>query len=152
MVKITYQQSDKLPEDDIRINIVSKSRTIQVERLIDYLAKFTKSKETNIPIKTDDQFLIIKPGDLLMVEVNQRELTFYTINRVITTTGKLKDIQDRLNDPKFIQVSRYAIINMDYLQSVENGFSGTMIAKLTHNVKTSISRKYVPVIKEYLGL
>lgn len=151
-MKVTYQQNGELPEDDIRVNIVSKTRTIQVERLINYLAKFTKSKETNIPVKTDDQFLIIKPADLLMVEVNQRELTFYTVSRVITTTGKLKDIQDRLNDPKFIQVSRYAIINMDYLQSVENGFSGTMVAKLSHHVKTSISRKYVPVIKEYLGL
>ncbi|MBB1095603.1 LytTR family transcriptional regulator [Limosilactobacillus agrestis] len=151
-MKITYQQNDELPEDDIRVNIVSKSRTIQVERLLNYLTKFTKSTETNIPVKTDDQFLIIKPADLLMVEVNQRELTFYTVNRVITTTGKLKDIQDRLNDPKFIQVSRHAIINIDYLQSVENGFSGTMVAKLSYHVKTSISRKYVPVIKENLGL
>ncbi len=119
---------------------------------MDYLAEFRQGPVPTIPIKTADQFLIIKTVDLLMVEVNQRELTFYTKGRAIKTTGRLKEIQEHLTDPKFIQVSRYAIINMDYLQSVENGFSGTMIARLGPNIKTSISRRYVPVIKEYLGL
>ncbi|MGM9892645.1 LytTR family DNA-binding domain-containing protein [Limosilactobacillus sp.] len=151
-MKVTYQQNNKLPADEIRISITSRSRTPQVEHLINYLTNFAQSKETTIPIKSDDQVLIVKTANLLMVEVNQHELTFYTIDRTITTTGKLKDIQERLNDPKFIQVSRHAIINMDYLQSIENGFSGTMIAKLSHNIKTSISRRFVPIIKEYLGL
>lgn len=151
-MKVTYQQNNKLPADEIRITIASRSRTPQVEHLINYLTNFAQSKETNIPIKSDDQVLIVKTANLLMVEVTQHELTFYTIDRTITTTGKLKDILERLNDPKFIQVSRHAIINMDYLQSIENGFSGTMIAKLSHNVKTSISRRFVPIIKEYLGL
>lgn len=151
-MKITYQQNDELPGDEIQVNIASRTRTTRVDQLMNYLARFAKSKEQTIPVKAADQFLIIKTADLIMVEVNRRELTFYTVNRVATTTGSLKDVQERLNDPKFIQVSRYAIINMDYLQSVENGFSGTMVAKLDHQVKTSISRKFVPMIKEYLGL
>ena len=151
-MKITYQQSNRVKDDDIEVRVLSKSRTTRVNRLMDYLAEFRQGPVPTIPIKTADQFLIIKTVDLLMVEVNQRELTFYTKGRAIKTTGRLKEIQERLTDPKFIQVSRYAIINMDYLQSVENGFSGTMIARLGPNIKTSISRRYVPAIKEYLGL
>ena len=43
---------------------------------MDYLAEFRQGPVPTIPIKTADQFLIIKTVDLLMVEVNQRELTF----------------------------------------------------------------------------
>lgn len=151
-MEVIYQQSNEIPDDEIEVKVISKVRTAKVNRLMTYVSKFSQGQVPTIPIKTDDQFVIIKTVDLLMVEVNQRELTFYTKDQVITTTGRLKEVQERLTDPKFIQVSRYAIINMDYLESVENGFSGTMVAKLAHNVKTSVSRKYVPVIKEYLGL
>lgn len=151
-MKVTYQQSNKVPDDEIEVRVTSNSKTPRVNQLLDYLTRFNQGQTATIPIKADDQFVIIKTADLLMVEVNQRELTFHTKDQVITTTGRLKDIQVRLTATQFVQVSRYAIINMDYLQSVENSFSGTMIAKLAPGVKTTISRKYVPVIKEYLGL
>lgn len=152
MVKVTYQQSNKVPDDEIEVRVTSNSKTPRVNQLLDYLTRFNQGQTATIPIKADDQFVIIKTADLLMVEVNQRELTFHTKDQVITTTGRLKDVQVRLTATQFVQVSRYAIVNMDYLQSVENSFSGTMIAKLAPGVKTTISRKYVPVIKEYLGL
>ena len=75
-MKITYQQSNRVKDDDIEVRVLSKSRTTRVNRLMDYLAEFRQGPVPTIPIKTADQFLIIKTVDLLMVEVNQRELTF----------------------------------------------------------------------------
>nr|WP_259407322.1 LytTR family DNA-binding domain-containing protein [Limosilactobacillus rudii] len=96
--------------------------------------------------------MIIKSTELIMVEVNQNELSFFTETQLIKSVGKLKDIRLRLNLPNFIQISRFAIINMNYLQSIESGFSGTLVARLKGNVKTTVSRRYVPIIKQYLNL
>ncbi|WGN90320.1 LytTR family DNA-binding domain-containing protein [Ligilactobacillus faecis] len=87
-----------------------------------------------------------------MLEVEGKELTFYTLTQKFTVKGSLKQIKERLPEPNFIQVSRYSLINIEYLLAIENSFSGTMVAKLTNDLKTSVSRKYVPAIKEYLGL
>lgn len=149
-MKIEYQQAEDL-SDDIVIKVLSTEKTAKVDRLLQYLTHFDQAAST-IPVKAADQLIIIKPADLIMVEVNQNELTFHTTQRLVKAGGHLKDVQSRLTAANFIQVSRYAIINMDYLQSMENGFSGTMLAKLQGGVKTSVSRKFVPLIKDYLGL
>lgn len=150
-MKIRFQRAEIAP-DDIEVVVKSSKKTAQVARLMDYLANFEGKLSANIPVKANDRFMIIKPADLIMVEVNQNELSFYTANQVIKSGGKLKSIRSRLGSANFIQVSRFAIINMDYLQSIENGFSGTMVAKLSADVKTTISRRYVSTIKQYLGL
>lgn len=151
-MKIDYQQTPAMAPGEIEIQVRSREKTYQVNRLLHYLENFTGDHPTNIPIKGDDKIIVIKLTELLMVEVTGNELTIYTTNQLLHTAGHLKDIQARLVAPQFIQVSRHAVINMEYLQTVENSFSGTMVAHLANGVKTVISRKFVPVIKDYLGL
>lgn len=150
-MEIKFEPTD-LTSDEIEVIIKSRSRSHRVEKLLNYLRKFEKKQSDNIPIKADDRVLIVKAAELMMVEVNQNELSFFTETQLIRSVGKLKDVRLRLNLPNFIQVSRFAIININYLQSIESGFSGTLVAKLKGNVKTTISRRYVPIIKQYLGL
>lgn len=151
-MKIDYQQEPNIAPGEIEIQVRSREKTHQVNRLLHYLTNFATDQPANIPIKSDDKIVVIKPTDLLMVEVTGNELTVYTTKQLLHAAGHLKDIQARLVAPQFIQVSRHAVINMEYLQTVENSFSGTMVARLENGVKTVISRKFVPVIKDYLGL
>lgn len=150
-MKVKFQKADLGP-DEITVVVESATKTARVDRLLSYLKSFEGQSTTNIPVKTPDRFMIIKTADLVMVEVNQNELSFYTSDQVVKSVGKLKDVRTRLSAPNFIQVSRFAIINMDYLQAIENGFSGTLVAKLELGVRTTVSRRYVSVIKQYLGL
>lgn len=150
-MEIKFEPTD-LASDEIEVIIKSRSHSARVEKLLNYLQRFDKKQSENIPIKAEDRVLIIKNTELIMVEVNQNELSFFTEAQVIKSTGKLKNIRSRLNSSNFIQVSRFAIINMNYLQSIESGFSGTLVAKLKGSVKTTVSRRYVPIIKQYLGL
>ena len=150
-MKVRFQQAD-LELEELTVIVESSAKTARVDRLLNYLKAFESNPAEKLPIKTPDRFMIIKTADLVMVEVNQNELSFYTTAQVIKSVGKLKDVHTRLTAPNFIQVSRFAIINMDYLQAIENGFSGTLVARLETGVRTTVSRRYVPVIKQYLGL
>ena len=116
-MEIKFEPTD-LTSDEIEVIIKSRSRSHRVENLLNYLRKFEKKQSDNIPIKADDRVLIVKAAELMMVEVNQNELSFFTETQLIRSGGKLKDIRLRLNLPNFIQVSRFAIINMNYLQSI----------------------------------
>lgn len=52
----------------------------------------------------------------------------------------------------FVQVSKYGIINLNYLESLEVGFTGNMVAKLAFKQKTDVSRRYLPELEKKLGL
>ena len=53
---------------------------------------------------------------------------------------------------KFLQISRHAVMNIDHLESLSDSFSGNMMAKMTGGVKSSVSRKYVKSLMDYLGV
>ncbi len=60
-------------------------------------------------------------------------------------------IVSRINRQNFVQISKHAIINIDHLLSLSDSFSGNMTARLTNNIKSSVSRKYAPLlILDYL--
>lgn len=52
----------------------------------------------------------------------------------------------------FVQVLKHGIINLNYLESLEAGFTGNMIAKLACKQKTDVSRRYLPELEKKLGL
>ena len=52
----------------------------------------------------------------------------------------------------FMQISKSTLVNLSYLDSIEPGFSGTMLLKLKNGNKDYVSRTYLPAFKKYLGL
>ncbi|WP_235043493.1 LytTR family DNA-binding domain-containing protein [Oenococcus oeni] len=55
-------------------------------------------------------------------------------------------------DRRFVQIARGTVININYLQSLEAGFSGNMTAIMKNDRKINVSRRYLINLKERLGL
>ena len=51
-----------------------------------------------------------------------------------------------------MQISKTTLVNLSYMDSIEPGFSGTLLLKLKNGSKDYVSRKYLPEFKKYLGL
>lgn len=142
------------------VTIQAESLTDEAKAISDYLDRFGQLQVSTIPIKSDDQILMIKIDQILMIKIDQiimadiqqNTLMIYSVDGVYQTTETLKRFEQRLNRAHFIQVSKHAILNLDHLHSLSNSFSGNMMAKLTNGYKTSVSRKYVKVLMECLGL
>lgn len=119
--------------------------------LLAYIQKFDKKVKSLLPVKTEDRILTIKIDEIIKVEVEKTELTFYTRNAIIKTNGRLYQVLEKLNN-NFVQVSKHGIINLNYLESLEAGFTGNMVAKLGFKQKTDVSRRYLPELEKKLGL
>ena len=52
----------------------------------------------------------------------------------------------------FLRISKSAIVNLRCLDSVEPSMSGMMLLKLKNGMKDYVSRKYLPSLKNYLGI
>lgn len=150
-MKIDFQQDFALNKDEIQVEIRAQEKNNAVRKLIRYLDKFSEKSRDLIPVKTTDRIVAIKYSDLIKVEVQATNLTYYTTSEIIKTTGRLYHVLENLNND-FIQVSRHSIINLNYLESIEGGFAGNMIAILSNDLKTDISRRYLPQLEKELGL
>ncbi len=150
-MEIKFTSDSSCADDELKITIMAKSKTPTVQRLIKYLNRFDKGERTLLPIKTADRIVTVKYRDLVKIEVQSTRLTFYTTNEVIETTGRLYKVLAGLNND-FVQVSRHAVININYLQSIEEGFAGNMVAILEGRLKTDVSRRYLPLLEKELGL
>ena len=131
--------------------MISAKETPKINSLLSYIKNFDKKVDSLLPVKTEDRILTIKIEEIIKVEVEKTELSFYTTNSVIKTNGRLYQILEKLNND-FVQVSKHGIINLNYLESLEAGFTGNMIAKLAFKQKTDVSRRYLPELEKKLGL
>ncbi|MEY8531639.1 LytTR family transcriptional regulator [Lactobacillus taiwanensis] len=148
---VEFQLNPNLEDDQIEVKVVSARQTSKVNNLLAYIKNFDKKVDSLLPVKTEDRILTIKIEEIIKVEVEKTELSFYTTNAVIKTNGRLYQVLEKLNND-FVQVSKHGIINLNYLESLEAGFTGNMIAKLACKQKTDVSRRYLPELERKLGL
>ena len=149
-MKVEFKKDESL-HDEIRVEVKSAEQDSTINKLLAYISKFDKQERSLLPIKTSDRIVTIKMNTLIKIEVQATSLTYYTTAEVVKTTGRLYQVLEVLND-NFIQVSRHSIINLNYLESIENGFAGNMIVMLANNLKTDVTRKYLPELEKELGL
>ena len=149
-MKIKFK-SDPTLNEEIEVEIKAAPKNETVNDLIDYLHKFDEKKYHLLPIKTDDRIVTIKRTEIIKVEIQTTDITFYTTKEVVKTTGRLYQVLEKLGDG-FIQVSKHGVININFLESIEVGFAGNMIALLKNNLKADVSRLYLPALKRELGL
>lgn len=149
-MKVEFKKDESL-HDEIRVEVKSAEQDSTINKLLAYISKFDKQERSLLPIKTSDRIVTIKMNTLIKIEVQATSLTYYTTAEVVKTTGRLYQVLEVLND-NFVQVSRHAVINLNYLESIENGFAGNMIVRLANNLKTDVSRKYLLELEKELGL
>lgn len=151
-MKIRFEEKQDIPENNPRVVIQAKQLSDQAREVMEYLEQFSTVNQVVIPIKTDDHLIMVKIDDIILAEIDKNQLTIYTTDKTFTIRDTLINFQHRINRRNFLQISRYAVMNIDHLESLSDSFSGNMMAKLTRGVKSSVSRKYVKSLMDYLGV
>ena len=86
-----------------------------------------------------------------MVRVEDGDTVIYSEKQKYRSRKRLYELAQQLGK-QFMQISKTTLINLSYMDSIEPGFSGTLLLKLKNGSKDYVSRKYLPDFKKYLGL
>ena len=68
------------------------------------------------------------------------------------TKLKLYELEERFVGTDFLRVSKSVIMNLSKVKSLSPAFNGRFEATMKNDEKVIVSRQYVPVLKEKLGL
>lgn len=139
---------EKLNDDEI---IIHAKTTTAGARVLSFIDHFTTDRE-NLAIRSDEEFLMIQRSDIICAEVQDKTLTIYTSADEIVTTKTLSALMEEIKSETFLKVSKSGMLNIQMIERVEPSFSGNLTARMKNGVKVNISRRYVPSLKERLGI
>lgn len=141
-------------EDKQELEIVLKKAVFdrEVEEVISWLERIHRTPKSYLPVRTADRIQVLQLSDLILVEVDGRDLHLYTSKERLVTQDRLYKFKEMLGHEDFVQISKQALINIRHLDYLEASFSGNMTAFLTKGLKTTVSRRYLKDLEARLGL
>ncbi len=122
--------------------------TNEITRIIDI---FSNNDTPVTALQNEEEIVVLKPDEIFMVRIEGGDTVIYGEKQKYRSRKRLYELAEILGK-KFMQISKTTLINLSYVDSIEPGFSGTMLLKLKNGNKDYVSRKYLPDFKRYLGL
>ena len=122
--------------------------TNEIQRVIDVLG----TSETPVTaFQNEEDIVVLQPKDIYMIRVEDGDTIIYGARSQYRSRKRLYELAEQLGK-QFMQISKTTLVNLSYMDSIEPGFSGTLLLKLKNGSKDYVSRKYLPEFKKYLGL
>ena len=122
--------------------------TGDIQRMIDI---FSSSETPVTALMNEEDIIVLQPGEIYMVRVEDGDTIIYGQKLRFRSRKRLYELSSQLGK-QFMQISKTTLINLSYMDSIEPGFSGTLLLKLKNGCKDYVSRKYLPEFKKYLGI
>lgn len=145
-MKITIDEAPSYKETEIVIKCSGINAEIQ--RLLSIL----KGSEEKIPGIVDGTTTFLDPEDIFYFESVDKKTFIYTKSQVLETHLRLYEIEEKLGNQDFFRASKSTIINISKIKKLSPRFNGRLDVLLENDERLVISRQYVPIIKEILGL
>jgi two-component system, LytTR family, response regulator len=121
---------------------------------------FSDSKEQTQPLNDADQVFVkdgekcwfVKLADIRLFESEGNYVRVYFDKNRPLILRSLNNLDERLNNRIFFRASRKHIINLKWVESIENWFNGGLMVKLHGGEQVEISRRQAAKLKEMMSL
>ena len=122
--------------------------TDEIQRMADL---FSSSESPVTAFLNEEDIVVLQPKEIYMVRVEDGDTVISGARQRYRSRTRLYELAEQLGK-QFMQISKTTLINLSYMDSIEAGYSGTLLLKLKNGNKDYVSRKYLPEFKKYLGL
>lgn len=146
MMKITIADREDGEEDEIII------RCRQVDEQLLKLIYALKAGTEKLTVTRGDSILQVLPREVYYFEAVDNRVFCYLEKEVLETKRKLYEIERQFAGTDFFRASKSTIINLAKVKSLSPSFHGRFEAHMKNGESLVISRQYVPVLKQKLGL
>lgn len=152
-MKITIM--DPLPGEADEIIIKCSVLNQKVLNLITELKQNDDGKEKSVNklhVYLNGEIHLIEPADVFYFEYVDQKVFAYCKEQVYEIRKKLYELEEMLSAKDFIRISKACILNLDKINSLTPNLGGRFEAHLKNGEKIIVSRQYVNILKEALGL
>lgn len=145
-MKISIEKVDMEMEEEVLI------RCHQIDDQILSYVKYFESQTSDLIGYDKDTIYRLKFEDVYYFEAVDNKVFIYCKDRVYESKQKLYELENLCDSNKFFRASKSFILNISKIDYVKPSLSGRFIATLDNKETVIVSRQYVPVLKNMLGL
>ena len=141
-------------------------KPIQTHRLAETVRKILnkeekQDKKTELPQLSDNDQVFVKDGekcwfvklsDIRLFESEGNYVRVYFDKNKPLILKSLNNLDERLSPRTFFRASRKHIINLKWVESIENWFNGGLMVKLRGGEQVEISRRQAAKLKDMMSL
>lgn len=111
-----------------------------------------KAGEDKITALHDGNYFQVVPEEIYYFEAVDNKIFIYLEKEVYETKRKLYELERLFQGTDFFRASKSCIVNLAKVKSLSPAFNGRFEALMRNGERVMISRQYVPILKEKLGL
>jgi len=119
--------------------------------IIELARKISEYKPATLAGFRGERVVMLNPADILRFYSANQRVYGVTKDEEYTVRLRLYELENQL-PPDFVRISNSEIINLKWVASFDLSFVGTVWVKFKNGSDTYVSRRYVPKIKQKLGI
>ena len=125
--------------------------TEEVTRVVDFISKLDDITTVISGIR-DDKVELLEQESIFRIYAEEGKVLARTESGLYQIRLRLYELEERLDDSKFVRISNSEIVNLKKVKSLDLSFVGTICMELSNGEVSYVSRRYVSKIKKKLGL
>lgn len=145
-MKLNILEDSSCAETEITI------RCREADKDVLALAASLRAYDRKITGEREGQTFLLEASDILYADTADKHTFLYSSSGVYETSLRLYELEDRLAGSDFFRASKSMVVNFNQIKALRPEFGGRMILTMRNGERCVVSRQYVPVIKEKLGL
>lgn len=100
----------------------------------------------------DEKVYLLKIKDIYSIYSENKKVYASTKDKIYRVNHRLYELEEILNEDKFIRISNSAIINIYKIENLEATINGMITINFKNGEKEYISRRYLKKVKNILDI
>jgi len=132
-----------------KVIILTDQMTDEVNEIITKLSENTPQMIAGFQ---DDLLKVLDQEEIFNLFTENGRVFARTSGGVYSLRTRMYELEERLDKKSFVRISNSEIINLKKVKAFDLSLSGTILVSLLNGTVTYVSRRYVPKIKQLLGI
>ena len=133
---------------DLGVKVTAPDLTPDIERIISLM----RMMDMQIPVKRDDETILLDVDEILYIEAIERNTFVYTKDSTYESALKLYEFEQQLPEKDFIRISKQSILNLRKVKSLKTDINRKIRATLLNGEQIVVSRTYAEDLRKRLGI
>ena len=121
------------------------------DKLMQLVNQFKRGSD-KLNVYRDGDIHLIEPQEIYYFETVDQRVYAYCASEVYEIRSRIYELEEALAAKDFFRASKSVLLNLNVIRSLSPAFGGRFEAVLKNDEHVIISRQYVSILKEKLGL
>jgi two-component system, LytTR family, response regulator LytT len=104
-----------------------------------------------LAVVKDERIILLDIHNIMYIGTENRQVFIKTLNDKYVIDSLLYEVEQKLENFSFLRVHRGYIINLEYVNEIEQWFNGTYNIIFCDGSKVPVSRSYIKIVRKHLG-